>query len=531
LSSRRARRAAAERRPGGPSSPWIWVAWLGGGFAMALPFRAHPAEWLAFVAPVPWLAAIEADGARAFRRAYAGGVVFLVAGLSWLNRVSPLATVLAALYFALYVGLFGWMAAELRHRVRWPLWLAAPVAWMTAELAAEHLTVFNVTWLFAGSTLWRCATLSQLVEIGGVSLVSGFVLGTAAVILHVLQVARAERGRWRERGTWRPLVLWGTIAGLALGWGQLRMRSLHLEEGPRMALVQGNVAQSERLDPSRRDAVLVKHAQLTSTLSPGEAILVAWPESTSAHFLDEDVEARRFLGETARRAAAWMLVGGIGSNPPPEPPSNSAFLFAPDGQVAGRSDKRVLVPGAETLLFLDRVQALREPIGAWLSKHMGFRPYLKPGGGPVVLTAGALRFGTLICYGDLVPGPAWDLREAGAQALVAISNEAWFGSLELDQHLAMATQRCIETRLPMARATNDGLTAFVDPAGRVRASLPRGHEGVLSQPVLLARTWAVPAAVRLATRLVITACGVLALLVAWRRERASRAALARGASS
>ena len=133
--------------------------------------------------------------------------------------------------------------------------------------------------------------------------------------------------------------------------------------------------------------------------------------------------------------------------------------------LAGRADKRILVPFAETLPVINHFPPLRNAVANWLSRTMHFRPYLTPAREPVVLTAAGWKIGTLICYADTVPGPAEELRAAGAQALVTLSNEAWFGRRELDQHLAMATIRSIETRLPMARATNNGISAIIDPAG------------------------------------------------------------------
>jgi apolipoprotein N-acyltransferase len=110
---------------------------------------------------------------------------------------------------------------------------------------------------------------------------------------------------------------------------------------------------------------------------------------------------------------------------------------------------------------------------------MHFRPWLLAGTRPVVMQPGEHAFGVLVCYDDVVPGPSEELRAAGARVLVTVTNEAWFGRGELRQHAALAAVRCIETRLPMARCGNDGLTCVIDARGRVTASLPAWTEGVL----------------------------------------------------
>ena len=146
-------------------------------------------------------------------------------------------------------------------------------------------------------------------------------------------------------------------------------------------------------------------------------------------------------------------------------------------------------------------------------------PFLQAGREAVVMR-GRVLFGALICYDDIVAGPSEELRAAGAQALVTITNEAWFGRAELRQHLALAVFRCIETRLPMARCGNDGLTCLIDPAGRVTQAIPVREEGVLVGS--LAWTKARPVAPLVRTLVAWTSVAlVVAMLLAIQRRKAA----------
>lgn len=511
--SRKAGRAAAEIAAAAGEAPrparepgWTWLAWIGGGALMALPFLHDGLAWLGFVSLAPWLVALERSPRRAFLRGSVGGWVWLMLGLSWLNRVGWPGTVIVSAAFALYLGAFAWVVARLRHRGGIPTWVAAPLTFVTCEFLAEHVSVFNVTWLFLGHSSWRSTTLLQSAELGGISVLTALQVLAAGVLAAAFESVRrsgkrglADRGVLAAAGT---LVL---VAAILAAYGAWRLSGIHLEKGPVVAAIQGDVPLGVRLDPRRNGELMQRHADLSRAAATRSPVLIAWSESAPGHFLESDASRLAALGGLAREMGTHLLVGAIGTNPDPLPPSNSAFLFAPDGGLVARSDKRVLVPGAETLLFLDRLPRIRQAISDHLSRTMGFRPYLEPGRRAVVMTAGDLVFGTLICYDDVVPMPARELRAAGAQALVVISNETWFGEKQMDQHVAMAAVRCVETRLPMIRATNDGWTCALDPAGRVTLSLDRHAPGVLVTPLSMTDARPVPPWVRLAWRLAIVA--------------------------
>jgi apolipoprotein N-acyltransferase len=156
--------------------------------------------------------------------------------------------------------------------------------------------------------------------------------------------------------------------------------------------------------------------------------------------------------------------------------SNSAFFFSPEGRVLGRYDKMHLVPFGEFV-----------PLRGWLPFLQVLTPMNRdtvPGRKPVLFDVvpadgGApVRVGALICYEDVFPYLAREFRRRGAQVLVNISDEGWYGELgELRQHVALAVFRAVETRVTVVRAANTGISCFIDPSGRIYATARRATDG------------------------------------------------------
>ena len=494
------------------------LAWGFAGVLLALPFQADALEPLGLLAPVPWLLLAASSPTLPFRHAWAAGLAFVVTGLWWLNAVHPVATLTCGLYFGAYAAAGAWACARL-VAARWPLVVAAPLCVLAYETLVQRFALFPSTWLAFGALSWRVPSLAQVASIGGVSLLSAAIVAVPAGICDAwLARRRGGRGALRRPAAFVPAAVGLLVLpALALLGSALVPR---IEPVPLLtvALVQGNVPQSIRNRPAEADGIVLQHAELTVRNVPAGVGLVAWPESTASLPLEQDADALEFLGRLSQRVGAPLLLGAIGVNGQ-EAPSNSAFLLDGRAAVAGRCDKRCLVPGAETLLVLDGIAAIREPVGDFLSRTMHFRPFLTAGREPVVLTASGVPFGALICYDDVVPGPAEELRAAGARALVTITNEAWFGRGELRQHLALAVFRCIETRLPMARCGNDGLTCLIDPAGRVTSALPPRTEGVLVGELASTRSRPVAPIVRAAVGWSAVAAVVAALALPRLRRR------------
>jgi apolipoprotein N-acyltransferase len=248
---------------------------------------------------------------------------------------------------------------------------------------------------------------------------------------------------------------------------------------PRTAvLVQGNIdprlkAQGRTLDELQVYLDLTRRA-----LQAGPADVVVWPE-TASPLPPSDPGA----SEALRRVPSPLIVGAPGDVPGQA--RNSAYGV--DGAVTGRQDKRIPVPFGERLPFAGVLGGVYGPV----LDRLGMAGYmnLTPGTALNVLPLRLLRAGVSICYESVFARLSRQAVRAGANVLVVISNDAWFGrGAGAEQHFQMGRLRAIETRRFVLRAGNDGVSAVIDPWGRVSTRAPRGERGAYRAPFGLQET-------------------------------------------
>ncbi|MGA2963591.1 MAG: apolipoprotein N-acyltransferase [Candidatus Korobacteraceae bacterium] len=217
-------------------------------------------------------------------------------------------------------------------------------------------------------------------------------------------------------------------------------------------------------------------------MPPGAAKpnLIVWPESPAPFFLNDDRFVSTISG-VARRTTDFVVAGGIGVRPTSGGDNlvyNSAALVSPQGQITSRYDKVHLVPFGEYIplqRLLSFAQSLTHAVGTFAR-----------GNNRWPLDAGTERLGVFICYESVFPGEVRQFADHGAQVFVNISNDGWFGSSGApEQHLNMARMRAIENDRWLLRATNTGITASIDPVGRVVAQAPGWVRTTLLAPYSL----------------------------------------------
>jgi apolipoprotein N-acyltransferase len=509
-------------------------------FVVHPPFDLWP---LAFVAPFPWLL-LSRDGVGAARRPYASlwlaGFVHWMLLIHWLRLPHPATSigwVALSTYLAAYLPLFVWGTRRLLVRHRWPLVAAAPVVWMGCEqLRGSILGGFTLGAL--GHTQWRFTELIQLADWAGAGGVGGIVMLVAAALVEIGATwRRPERGSEEARGT-RP-VLAAAVASMALvaalAYGRWRLATVPAD--PRsldILLVQGSIDTELKHDPDAAGEVLAEYDGLTrAALGEGRRPdLVVWPETMwrwpileiePNYRLPADV-VERILGPAderqgdgpgegvesvavrqarcraileqdrldplaahARRYATTWLVGvdrQLASDRSPDGVLhfNSALFLDSGGVPAGRYDKMFPVMFGETVPLADRFPILYRltPLPAGLTA----------GTEPVVVTVAGLRVAPTICYETALPGAIRTVvnRSAAAGArpdiLVNLTNDGWFwGSSELDMHLASAIFRAVEVRTPLAIAANTGFSAVIDGCGRLLERGPRRATGTIRAAV------------------------------------------------
>lgn len=454
----------------------------------ALYFAAFPGIdlWpLSFIALAPLMIALRGQSPR--RGLWLGwvcGFTMTMLGFYWLLEMlrvfSGFPTALCLIFMALLcayqagrMALAGWLSTRAEQR-DWPFGLAFALAFA----ASEFIFPLLFPWYFA-ATLHSQPTLLQFAEIGG-PIAVGLVL-----VSFNLAAAEPIAARLQNRASnWRKVSILASISAISAIYGTVRIHSIRtaLKTAPRVTagIVQANMS----LLGKRHDLQegLRRHLTLTQQLRrQGPLDFVVWSETSVMRPVDEARVATAIPQAFSKDLGLPALVGSVLVRPVQDAREyvffNSALSTGPYGEVTGRYDKTYLLAFGEYLPLGETFPILYE----WSpnSGHFSQGKSLEP------LRIGTHRVSTNICYEDLSPGFVNNMfRHGDAELIVNMTNDAWFGdTLEPWQHLALAKFRAIEQRRFLIRSTNSGISAFVNPTGKVLAHTGAFEQAAMSQSI------------------------------------------------
>ncbi|MFZ0759897.1 MAG: apolipoprotein N-acyltransferase [Candidatus Sulfotelmatobacter sp.] len=432
---------------------------------------------------------------QAFLLAYVSGIFWYAGTCYWIYNtmheygglsvpLALLALFLFCLYLGLYHGLFGLLLSlsvgpGRDHR---RALLAAPFLWVAVELARARITGFP--WDLLGTTQVDNLSLSRITTWTGVYGISFEIMLVNVAVATAFLVPRKKRN---------TLLMASLAAAAVLQAGRL-VDAPPLSADHAALLVQEDIPVDETwtrdtfertlhelVDLSLKGATSNSSRALDSTKAKLD--LIVWPESPAPFFANDPL-FREPLSQMAREAHSWVVTGAIGSEPAGrngESPSqvfNSAALVSPTGDWTARYDKVHLVPFGEYLPF-PRLLAF----AGGLTKAVG---EFTAGTSRAPLNAGGTRLGVFICYESVFPGEVRQFADQGAQVFVNLSNDGWYGdSGAYAQHLNQTRMRAIENDRWLLSATDTGVTASIDPYGRIVTRLPRKARAALVAPYAL----------------------------------------------
>jgi len=461
---------------------WIIAAGLGALIGHANPWLQFPPAVLLLPASLAMLG-MGAGGAKAaFKRAWQAGVLASLACLYWVywpvNHFGGVHWLLAlpvpillAMAMAVYHGLFGLLAHQCVRRLA-PLaaLFCLSVGWLILEMATGSL-LSGFPWLtLAGAfTPWPIV-IQPAAYIGSYGL-------SALIALSAVGLALAPRSRACAGAALAAILL-------ILGAGRLHMAAYaETTPGHTVAVVQGNIDQSLKWDPAYQQATVDKYLGLSrQVLAQSRPELIIWPETAMPFYFQDATPLRAPVIAFQRDSGAALLLGSPAYNrlgPRGYTLFNRAFLITAGEDRPQWYDKEHLVPFGEymplaSLLPFDK---LVEGVGDFA-----------PGQNVKALKTGDLALGVLLCYEAIFAGQAQTRVEQGANLLVNISNDAWFGKTSAPlQHLHLAALRAVEQGRWVVRGTNTGISAFIDPLGRIRTAGPQFRE-LAAAGVVHART-------------------------------------------
>lgn len=422
----------------------------------------------------------------------AGGTLFGLLSVWWLAIAHPtgyIGWVGLSLYLGVYWSITGLLIRSSSALLPALLPLSVAVVWVGMEFVRSWM-LGGFPWFYLAHPFYRWPLLIQgcaVLGTYGLSLLIAWTGGLAAFLALRPIPLRSIRTAMHVVALG---VIW--IAWLVYGHMALRTADSSLTQGPRLLLIQTNVPQSLRERTDQTEELHARFLHLAGTSGTMEADLVVWPETTWRHIWPEidpaltDEQARRIIGhdvETLRAIAARVrhdltmlarssrapVVMGLNMlyiGPDGSRLYNSALVLTPRGPEYPPYHKIHLLPFGEYVPLEDWLPVLRI-----FSPNTQSGGSLTPGDEPVVFEIAGCRLGPLICFEDTVPALARRaVRDLGADVLLNLTNDGWFGrSPEHEVHLAAALFRSVECRRTLVRAVNTGISAVIDPYGRIIA--------------------------------------------------------------
>jgi apolipoprotein N-acyltransferase len=480
---------------------------MASGFLLALSFPPFPTRFLAAVALVPVLryyivkhperAAADARAPGASKDAHAGGpgwvkrslVLGLVLGIAffttllfWILNLIPEsgvsshwilfpALVLLVLYLSCYTMLFTLGLSALARGLGVAAVFAAPTVWTLTELARSHGEL-GFSW---GDLAYALAIYPDAIQ--GASVYGPFGLSFVLVLLNVL-CAFAFFARSRSRRA-AALLLFVALAAGQLIWGHAaiaRFDRERVELGPskEVAVVQPNVDLRLKFDGAFRDSIFTQMEAFTKEAAGEGAMLIIFPETAAPVSFKATPQYLGWLERMARENDIDLFTGFIDHTIMKGvwEPQNAAALIDRRGRLAAVYQKMNLLPFGEKMPFSQYFPVLRKA-------NFGQANFI-PGAKQTIFDSSVGKFGVLVCFESTFSLFTRRYVANGAEFLVNITNDGWFGgSRGPVQHAEMAILRSVENRVTLFRSAYTGVSMVIDPMGRMLESLPPFKKGMI----------------------------------------------------
>jgi len=449
------------------------VLWsLFSGILLILSFPKFDLEFLAWFALVPLFYSIEGKGLyHSFKLGFLTGFIFFLGILYWIIVamhtygnvpliLSGLILLLLVIYLSLYIGAFTFLYRLIQMRLGFQTIILPPLLWVSLEyLRSFFLTGFP--WANLGHSQYLNLPFIQVADVTGVYGLSFVILLVNTTLFEVLRQWSKKVFPIREVAI-TALILLGF---LIYGYGRMRSVDRQMSQLPplKVGLVQGNIDQSIKWDESFQKETLKIYERLSLKVAGGKPDLIIWPETATPFFFQEAEEYQPMVLDIPARTNAFLLFGSPSYKIVKGKVShyNSAYLVSPSKDLLGRYDKIHLVPFGEYIPLQKLLFFIESSIGEGIGNF-------KPGKGIFNFSLPQGQFGVLICFEIIFPNLCRRFVKGGANFLVTITNDAWFGRTSAPyQHFSMATFRAVENRVFIARAANTGISGFIDPKGKI----------------------------------------------------------------
>jgi len=430
------------------------------GLLLALAFPKFNLYWLSWIALVPFFIAL--TKAKSWKESLLCGLlfglVFFGINLFWLNTLFRfvggwivLGWIALILFQTLFILLFVSLLRITDYRLRL---LLLPLIWT----AIEWLRAWGPFGVTAGDLGYSQASFLPLIQIAAATSVYGISFLIALFNGAVAQLI-IDRKRWQALAVAFLLLIGCYSYGhLALGWNQ-EFPSNIPEQTIKVALIQPNIDQKDKLNPAKVAEIFDIHKKLTEQARQDHPDLIIWPETAIFTYLLRNNFYSSRVKKLAIDAKAWLVLGTPHYSEGNA--YNSIVSISPSGEVVARYDKEHLVPFGEYLPFRSILFPLLKGVGYYDSEYSS-NP--KPQG----LTAAGARIAAAVCFESTLPQVIRQRVKEDSDFILLVTNDSWFGnSSALYDHLNCDVFRAIENRKYFIQVGNTGISAIIDPHGRI----------------------------------------------------------------
>ncbi len=419
-------------------------------------------EWapVAFIALVPLLFAI--DGQKpwvAFRRSWCCGLLFFAATLGWFIYVTYPGAALLISYLALYIAFFGLAVGYFKFLPFLPRLFVLSSVWVALEFVRSHF-LSGFGWVTLGHSQYKNLLFIQIADITGVYGISFLIILVNLLVFESIKAAVPSASLIEPVSSIRraQIIVIAMIAAV-LAYGFVVVTRPHAYPSVKVGVIQPNIPLSVSWEASLQPDIVKKNIRLTRSLKKESPEIIIWPETSLPGVADEVPQLVEQVHQAAGALKIPLLYGMMvneGGNY-----YNSALLVSAEGKKAGRYDKMHLVPFGEYLPL--------RPLLGWISRFVPLEDF-SAGRQYTIFEAGCPQktFGVLICFEDTVSELRRGFAKRGAAFLVNMTNDAWFEDTKAPfLHLQASVLGAVENKRSLVRAANTGVSAFIDPYGRI----------------------------------------------------------------
>ncbi|MGB2650762.1 MAG: apolipoprotein N-acyltransferase [Candidatus Omnitrophota bacterium] len=444
------------------------------GFLAFPPFDISFAGWFCLV---PILLTIDPKKPKQnFLYGYLTGVVFFACLLYWLVNVTIPGMIILVLVLAVFYAVFAFFAGFiLKYSMNL---LILPFIWVVLEFIRGNIFT-GFPWGVLGYSQYENTNIIQIADLTGAYGVSFLIVAFNVAIFSVFI-------RAKKRISYMMLALLFMLASTS--YGIYRLHGLTAWGEATVSVVQGNIPQQLKWDSSYANDIVKEYTNLTKRASTDGANLVVWPETSYPYLFEDGKTEIEEISKLSRELAVPILAGGVSRKG--DEYFNSAVLFNGTGEIVEKYDKLHLVPFGEYVPFEENVLSILrkyidKPIGDFgRGKEYTVFPMssfssLEKDDGTVIRTTNFFKFGVLICFEDIFPYITREFVKNGANFMVNMTNDAWFGDTAAPrQHMQASVFRAVENRVPVIRAANTGVSCFIDSHGKILSRVELGGKDV-----------------------------------------------------